>query len=313
MIQYVLKRIAWTLVTLAGMSVIAFFLVSLVPGDPITAELRFMGVPAKPETVDALRREFDLDAPTVERYARWFSRVCRLDLGASISSGRPVAGELTRALPSTVALAAVSLAMIIGLSVLAGAAGALSSRPAIDRLLQALTVGVLSTPLYWLALLVTTVGLLRLGVPGLLDADSPANLSLAAFLLALGPGLSIGRILRQRIADERTEEYVRLGVAIGVPGARILRQDIARIVVPALLTMWANAFGYLIGGSVVVERIFDRPGLGNLALQAIAARDYPVLQAYLLLAGMLFVAVNTVADLLSAWIDPRLRRGGIHD
>jgi ABC-type dipeptide/oligopeptide/nickel transport system permease component len=200
----------------------------------------------------------------------------------------------------------------MAISLLAGAAGTLAASPAIDRMLQVLTVGVLSIPLYWLALVVIAVGLLRMSIPGLLDAESTANLALAASLLALGPGLSTGRILRQRIAGERTEEYVRLGIALGVSGSRILREDIARVAAPALMTMWATSFGYLIGGSVVIERVFDRPGLGNLALQAIAARDYPVLQAYLLLAGTLFVAVNTTADLLSAWIDPRLRRGGIH-
>jgi ABC-type dipeptide/oligopeptide/nickel transport system permease component len=295
------------------MSIVAFLLVSFVPGDPITAELRFMGIPANPETVAALRREYDLDAPVAERYARWIGRVCRLDLGKSIASGRPVTGELARALPSTLALALLSLGMIMCISLLAGVAGALSRAPAVDRLLQALTLSVLSVPLYWLALFVTAVGLLRLGIPGLLDSGSVINLSIAALLLALGPGLSTGRILRQRIADERTEDYVRLAVAIGVPGNQILRQDIARVTAPAVLTMWANAFGYLVGGSVVIERIFDRPGLGSLALQAIASRDYPVLQAYLLLAGLLFVGVNTAADLLSVWIDPRLRRGGVHD
>jgi len=167
-------------------------------------------------------------------------------------------------------------------------------------------------PLYWLALAAVVVGSVTLGVTTVVSATWKENLLLPAMLLALGPGLSIGRVVRQKIIDERLEDYVRLSAVVGQAPWRILVLEIGRVVVPSLASMWANSFGFLLGGSVVIERIFDRPGLGNLALQAIAARDYPVLQAYLMLAGLLFISVNRTADLFSAWVDPRLRRGGIH-
>ncbi|MBK9169020.1 MAG: ABC transporter permease [Bryobacterales bacterium] len=313
MIRYLLKRFLWMAATVLGMSLVAFFLVAFAPGDPIAAELRFLGVPSNPETIDALRREHDLDGPVIERYVRWLGRTIRLELGTSISNGRPVTEELARAAPSTLALAACALLLIVLGSLTAGVAAVLFPRGAVPRILQALTVGVVSIPLYWLALTAIVVGTLTFGFTALMDPSSPANLALAAALLALGPGLGIGRTARQRIADERLEDYVRLAAAIGHSPGQILVRDIGRVVAPSLVTMWANSFGYLLGGSVVIERIFDRPGLGSLALQAIAARDYPVLQAYLMLAGVLFVAVNWAADGVSAWADPRLRRRGIHD
>jgi len=173
-------------------------------------------------------------------------------------------------------------------------------------------VAVSSVPLYWLALAAVVIGSVTLGFTTVVSATWKENLLLPSMLLALGPGLSIGRVVRQKIIDERLEDYVRLSAVVGQAPWRILVLEIGRVVVPSLASMWANSFGFLLGGSVVIERIFDRPGLGNLALQAIAARDYPVLQAYLMLAGLLFIAVNWTADLFSAWADPRLRRGGIH-
>jgi ABC-type dipeptide/oligopeptide/nickel transport system permease component len=313
MIRYLLGRFLWLAATLLGMSLVAFFLVAFAPGDPIAAELRFLGVPSNPETIDALRREYDLDGPFLERYARWLGRTVRLELGTSISNGRPVTEEIARAAPSTLALAACALLLIVLGSLTAGIAAVLSPRGAVPRILQALTVGVVSIPLYWLALTALVIGTLSFGFTALMDPSSLANLALAASLLAIGPSLGIGRVVRQRIADERLEDYVRLAAAIGHSPGQVLVRDIGRVVAPSLATMWANSFGYLLGGSVVVERIFDRPGLGSLALQAISARDYPVLQAYLMLAGLLFVAVNWAADGISAWADPRLRRRGIHD
>ena len=312
MVRYLIERLLWTTATLVGMSVVAFSLVALAPGDPISAELRFLGVPAKPETLEALRREYDLDAPLPERYVRWATRVVRLDLGRSIASGRPVAGELARALPSTLALAFVTLVLIIVISVLAASLVIIPAPPWVDRLLQGATVAALSVPVYWVALAALTVGLLWLRVPGLLDSDSWANLGVASILLACAPGLSIGRIIRERVAAERSEDYVRFGTALSLSGRQILFTDIGRVVAPAFVTLLANSFGFLLGGSIVMERVFNRPGLGSLALQAIAARDYPVLQSYLLLSGTLFVFVNAVADLLSVWADPRLRRVGDH-
>jgi ABC-type dipeptide/oligopeptide/nickel transport system permease component len=257
----------------------------------------------------ALRREFHLDAPLVERYARWMWRLAHLDLGRSIASGRPVAVELVRAMPFTLSLASLALLLTIGISAGAAAVGTYWHAPRIARALRLLTIFTASIPVYWIALVTITVGLVWLQTPDLLDADSPVNLATASLLLALGPGLSIGRVLQQRVLGEQVEDYVRLAASIGLSRWRILREDIARAVAPSALTLWANSFGYLLGGSIAVERIFDRPGLGNLALQAVQARDYPVLQAYLLLAAVIFVVVNIFADLLAAWADPRMRGG----
>jgi len=313
MTRYVLRKLLWSAGTLAGMSVVAFLLATLAPGDPVTAELRFLGVPANPDTVEALRKELDLDAPLPERYLRWTGRLVTLNLGKSIASGRPVLDELGQALPPTLTLAAVSLALIVMLSLATGAVASLYPRGALARFLRVLTVASVSIPLYWLALAAVFVGSVTIGIASLVDSASWGSLALAAALLALAPGMSVSRVVRQRIDDERVEDYVRLAAATGQSPWEILFREIARVVAPSIVTIWASSFGYLLGGAVVIERIFDRPGLGNLALQAVAARDYPVLQAYLMLAGVLFVGANWAADVLSAWADPRLRRRGIHD
>ena len=313
MIFYVLQRLLWSAATLAGMSIVAFLLVAFAPGDPITAELRFLGVPANPDTVEALRKEFDLDAPLPERYLRWVGRLVTLDLGKSIASGRSVSVEIGQALPPTLILAAASLALIVVLSSLTGILASLYPRGTLARFLRGLTVASVSVPLYWLALAAVFLGSVTFGMTSFVDPSSFAGLALAAMLLAFGPGMSVSRVVQQRIDDERVEDYVRLAAATGRSPSEILFQEIGRVVAPSLVTIWANSFGYLLGGAIVIERIFDRPGLGSLALQAVATRDYPVLQAYLMLAGVLFVSANWAADALSAWVDPRLQRRGFHE
>lgn len=313
MIQYVLRRLLWSAATLAGMSIIAFLLVALAPGDPVMAELRFLGVPANPDTIEALRQELELDAPLPERYLRWVWRLVTLDLGDSIASGRPVWLELRQALAPTLALAAFALLLIVALSLTTGILASLRPRGSWAGLLRGLTIASVSIPLYWLALAAVFLGSVTFGMGSLVDSSSIGSLALAGSLLALAPGMSASRVVRQRIDDQRVEDYVRLAAATGRSPREILLHEISRVVAPSIVTIWASSFGYLLGGAVVVERIFDRPGLGSLALQAVSARDYPVLQAYLMLAGVLFVAANQAADIVSAWSDPRLRRRGIHD
>jgi ABC-type dipeptide/oligopeptide/nickel transport system permease component len=299
MTAYFLRRTVWSLATLLGISLAAFLLISVAPGDPITAELRSMGITAKPHTVDSLRREFGLDAPLPERYLRWLGRSARLDFGRSISTGRPVIEELRRAMGPTAVLTAQAMALIVVLSIGLGFLASRFENAVIGMGLRVTAIVAVSVPIYWLALL--------------LLAHAGSAQGLAAPLLALGPSLAISRVLKQRIDAERLEDYVRFAGTTGANPTTILFSEIARPVLPLLFTLWGNALGYLLGGSIVVERIFGISGLGSLALQAIAARDYPVLQSYLLLAGAVFVASNWLADLLSAWADPRLRYRGAYD
>src|SRR5690606_35008180 len=133
------------------------------------------------------------------------------------------------------------------------------------RLLRGLTVASVSIPLYWLALAAVFLGSVVLGATALLDSSSAAGLAFAAALLAFAPAMSASRVVRQRIDDERVEDYVRLAAATGRTPAGILLREIGRVVAPSIVTVWAGSFGYLLGGSVVIERIFDRPGLGSLA------------------------------------------------
>jgi ABC-type dipeptide/oligopeptide/nickel transport system permease component len=298
MMAYLWRRTLWSLSTLFGISVVAFLLISFAPGDPIAAELRSMGITAKPDTIERLRREFGLNAPLPERYLRWLGRALQLDFGRSISTGRPVVDELRRALGPTALLTTQAFGLIVALSVGFGFLASRFENPGIGFALHAGTILVVSVPLYWLALLVLTW--------------AEAASWVAALLLSLAPSLAMSRVLKQRIDAERMEDYVRFAVSTGASPSEVLRREIVRPVLPLLFALWGNSLGYLLGGSIVFERIFGIAGLGSLAVQSIAARDYPVLQSYLLLAGTSFLASNWLADILSAWADPRLRYRGFH-
>lgn len=286
MMRYLLRRTLSSALTVVGISIVAFLLVALAPGDPIAAELRALGITAKPDTIARLREQYDLDAPLPVRYQRWALRCLKLDLGKSISSGRPVAEELQRAFGPTAWLTAQAMLWIIGLSLTLGYV-ACRYTAKIDIGIRAAAILSVSVPLYWLALL--------------LLSWPPAP------LLALAPSLSISRMIKQRVDAERTEDYVRFATATGATPAQILLGEVSRPVLPLIFTLWGNSLGYLLAGSVVIERIFGISGLGTLALQAISARDYPILQSYLLLSGILFIVSNWIADVLGTWADPRLR------
>lgn len=311
MMRAIVSRLGWSLLTLVGMSLVAFALPLAAPGDPVMAQLRFLGVPAQPDTIERLRAEFALDAPWPQRYVQWLSRVVRADLGTSIATGRPVAHELAVATPQTMELAATALALTIAISLAAGVGAAQTRTTFVAALLHGATVVVGSMPVFLIGLVVLSTLGARLGWLSVIGGGA-AGTAIAAATLALAPGLAAGRLVRQRILDERREDHVRLAVVMGRTPVQVLWQDIAPAIAPAILAVWTTAYGALLGGSVVVERLFDRPGLGSLALHAIDARDYPVLQAYLLLSGAVFVAVSWAGDLLAAWLDPRLRRTGIH-
>lgn len=304
--RFVLSRLLSGLPTLIGMSLIGFAVVSLAPGDPVAMELRAMGVVASPEDVAALRAEYGLDRPFLIRWLDWLGRAATLDFGRSIATGRSVAAEIGLHLPATLALAISGLIGAILLSLALGVGAA--SGGLVGGLLRAATVLLVSAPSFWLALLLIDAFVLRLGWARLVGDGSLRDLALPALTLSLATGAALGRVVCERVRAEMAEDHVRLAIAKGLGPRAILLGHVAPGIVGPLATAWASAFGALLGGAVIVESIFGWPGLGRLALQAIAQRDYPVLQAYLVLMGLAYFVTSLIADIAVVLADPALRR-----
>ncbi|MQY42507.1 ABC transporter permease subunit [Epibacterium sp. SM1969] len=307
MLRYILIRLAMALPTLLGMSFVAFVIVALAPGDPVLMELRALGIVPEPKDVAALQAEFGLDKPLLQRYIEWLWRALRLEFGTSVATGRPVMTEIALHLPATLALAISALFGAVLISLTLGVLAATSSKAA-GVGLRGITIVFVSAPSFWLALVLIYVFVLRLGWARLVGDGSLADLVLPAITLSLAAGAALGRMVFERIRAETSEDYVRLAIAKGVHPVRILLGHIAPRVIGPLATAWANAFGGLLGGAVIVESIFGWPGLGQLILQAIAQRDFPVIQAYLMFMGLIFFATSLLADLAVILSDPQLRR-----
>jgi len=307
MLRFILTRLATAIPTLLGMSLVAFLIVALAPGDPVLMELRAMGIVPEPEDVAALRSEFGLDDPLLHRYVDWLWRALQFEFGTSVATGRNVMTEIGLHLPATLALAVSALFGAIAISLTLGSLAVVVGRYT-GAGLRGLTILLVSVPSFWLALLLIYTFVLKLGWARLVGDGSPSDLVLPAVTLSLAAGAALGRMVYERIRAEMSEDHIRLAIAKGLSPGRILIGHIAPRIIGPLVTAWANAFGGLLGGAVIVESIFGWPGLGQLILQAIAQRDFPVIQAYLVLMGLIFFATSLLADLVVILSDPQLRR-----
>lgn len=307
MARFLLWRVVSAIPTLFGMSLLAFFIVSITPGDPVMQELRAMGSAFSPEDVAAMRAEYNLDKPLPVRYLLWLGDAARGEFGTSIGSGRSVIEEIGIYLPATLTLAASALVGAIAISLTLGIAAVSAPRGA-AALLRTVTVVLVSIPSFWLALLLIWVFVLKLGWARLVGDASLGDLVLPTVTLSLAAGASLGRVVHERIRTEMCEDHVRLAIAKGLSPAAILLHHIAPRIIGPLATAWANTLGALLGGAVIVETIFGWPGLGQLVLQAIGQRDYPIIQAYLVFMGLGYFATSLLADVIVIVSDPQLRR-----
>lgn len=310
MSRYLLRRLLHLFPVWVGISILAFGLMSIVPGDPAVIILqRQTGEPPSAEAVERLREELRLDAPLPVRYGRWLADAIRGDLGISYRTGEPVFGELVRRFPATAALAALAVVLAVVLAVPLGAVTAVRHDSPLDHLARAGTLVGASLPSFWLAYLLILLFALGLGLLPVAGAGSPAHLVLPAVTLAVGLGARLSRLARASLLEELEQEYVLGARARGLgTGAVVMRHCLPNAASP-VLTVVVLGLGHLLAGAVVVETIFAWPGIGKLVIDAIHDRDYPVIQGFVLFTGTVFLLLNFLADLAYSRLDPRVRTG----
>lgn len=314
MIKYTLNRLLIALPVLVGISIIAFFIVRLVPGDTVTAML---GAQYSEEQAEALREKYGLDRPLITQYAFWIGNVARGDLGRSAFTGQSVTGAIRERLPVTAQLVGISITLALLVALPLGVMAAMQRGGAGDFSVTFLGLLGISVPGFWLGTLLILWFSLRLGwFPSggyiLWSVDPWENIR-----HMLLPGLALGgavaavimRMTRSAMLDVLDEDYIKLARAKGLPRrVWIIRHALRNALIP-IVTITGIQAGYLLGGSVVIEQIFSLPGIGMLSLQAIQNRDYALLQGTVLFVGVCFVLINLFVDLLYAWLDPRIKYG----
>lgn len=310
MSRYLFQKLASLIPVLLGISLAAFVLGVLSPGNPAELALSQGGYEPTQEQVEAMEHKLGLDAPYPVQYLRWVGRALTGDLGTSYSSGLPVGQELARRLPVTLKLAccAILLSCVLGVSLGCAAAAFRDQWP--DRLIRALADLQLSIPAFWLALL-----LILLFAENLQWLPTSGNgglryMVLPAVVLSSSSAATAARLTRSALLTEFGKQYCTAAAARGIRRWRlVVRNALPNAIVPTVALL-GNSFGGMLGGSVIVESIFALPGIGSYALSAISSRDYPALQGYVLLAGVIYVLITLLVDVASMLLDPKVRLGG---
>lgn len=311
--KYLLKRLAQTIPVLFGISVLVFSMLHLAPGDP--ADL-MLGSDATAESVAILRRDMGLDRPLVVQYVAWAGRMVQGDLGRSIVLNRQVLPEILKRFKATLILTSGALAFAVVFGVGIGILAAVYHRSAFDSIAMLVALAGLSMPIFFTgiaAILIFAMGLRWLPSAGMYPAaggnffDLMRHLLLPAVTLGAVSAAILARMTRSAMLDVVRQDYVRTARAKGVGETRVVWVHALRNASITIATVLGMQIGYLLGGSVITETVFSWPGIGQMMVRAIQARDYPMVQGGVLLIAASFVFINLAVDMIYAWLDPRIR------
>ena len=289
---------------LAAISLLVFSIVHVIPGDPAVIAA---GLEASPATVERIRRDLGLDRPLPVQYGRFVLRALRGDLGMSIRTGVPVGREVIDRLPHTAILAAGGVILAVALGLVAGLGAALSRRVLVDRLLTAGSLLAASTPSYWLALMLMLVFSVTLGWLPAIGVGTPLHYVLPCLALGLQSAGAVARMTRATVRDVLGQDFLRAARAKGVPEWRVLIRHGLRNALLPVLTLVGLRIGGLLAGTVLVESVFAVPGVGRMMVDAVVARDFPVVQGGVLVVAAMVVVVNGFTDVVARALDPRVR------
>lgn len=315
MVRFLVLRITSAFIQVFLVTAIVFGLIHMIPGDPVMVILGSESTP-DPAVVEAVRTQLGLDKPILVQYVDWIKDLSHLDLGTSFSNGKPVWDEISKRFPRSIEL--ISFAMIISIfaGILLGIISALKRNSAADWTTTAFAIFGISIPVYvigTLLVLLLGVQLKILPIAGYIDPSEDLTehirrLILPVVTLSLGPTAIFTRMTRSAMLDVLNQNYIITARSKGLSERIILAIHALRPALVPIVTVIGLQLGGLLGGSVLVEYIFNWPGLATLLVTAIGRRDYPTVQSVILVIAMFYIVVNTVVDLSYGVIDPRIRK-----
>ena len=305
-IGFAIRRIMAAIPTLFGVTVIVFFMVRVLPGDP--ARL-LAGLNATQDEVDRIRVQLGLTKPVAVQYELFLGAIAHGDLGKSITTQAPVVQEISSRLPKTAVLAATATVLSGILGIVSGIVVSTRQYTSIDYLVSMVAFAGVSIPVFWLGLMLMIVFAVFLHLVPAGGAAGPTSLILPSITLAAFSIAIIERQTRSSMLETLRQDYVRTARAKGlVEGVVVYRHALRNALIP-VVTVLGLQFGALFGGAILTETTFAWPGIGQLLVSAISARDYPIIQGVVLLFAITFLVVNLLVDLLYGYIDPRIKFG----
>jgi glutathione transport system permease protein len=304
MVHFIVRRLLGLVPTLLLVALVVFFFIHLLPGDPARLAA---GPEADLQTVELVRQDLGLDKPLYVQFGRFVEGVVRFDFGRSIRTKRPVSTEIADRFMPTLGLtiAAMGWSVVFGLAI--GVLSAVGRNRWPDRIGMTLAISGISFPAFALGLLLMEIFSVKLGWLPTMGADTWRNYVLPSLTLGAAVAAIMARFTRSAMVDVLNDDYVRTARAKGVQETHVVMKHALRNALIPVVTMIGLQFGFLLGGSIVVEKVFNWPGLGRLLVDSVDARDYPVIQAEVLLFSLEFILINLVVDVLYAVINPAIR------
>lgn len=308
MLQYIARRLVYLVPVWLGISLIAFTLANLTPGDPARLALqRELGRQPTTEETAAAREQMGLDDPAPVRYVRWLGEAVTGDLGESFRTGKPVLTSLAERFPTTLQIAGGGLLLAIVIAIPIGIVAAVYRHGPIDHLSRVLALLGASMPSYWVAYLLILLLSVRLGWLPVAGSETWKHAIMPALTLGIGGSASLMRLTRAEMLETLGQDYIRTARAKGLRNRSLLVRHALRNTMIPISTVLGMRFAGMLGGAVIVETIFSWPGIGKLVVDAIFDRDYPMIQGFVLFMGTIFLLVNLLVDLGYGLIDPRIR------
>jgi peptide/nickel transport system permease protein len=307
MTTYIVRRLLQAVVVLWGVSLIVFFLLRLAPSDPITL---LLAETATPQQIAEARHELGFDRPIYEQYLLFMERALQGDLGRSLFYKEPALGVILRSLPNTLLLGGIAFALSVAVALPVGILSALRRDSIWDYLAIGLALIGQATPPYWLGIMLILVFSVNLRILPTSGSFGPEYVVLPSVTLAAVLMPIVTRLVRSGMLDVLHEDYVRTARATGLRERVVVGKHALRNMLIPLVTVLGLQLTSLLGGAVIIEQVFAWPGVGRVAVNAISSRDYPIVQASVLVISTAFVLMNLFVDVLYAWLDPRIRMSG---
>ncbi|NOX93021.1 MAG: ABC transporter permease [Gammaproteobacteria bacterium] len=306
MLPLLISRLASAVVVIFGVLVLVFLLIHLVPGDPVEVML---GESAQAADREALRQSLGLDQPLLSQFMTYLGNIVQFDFGTSLHSKRPILDILLERLPATLELALAALLVAILVAFPLGVMAAVKKDSAWDHGAMAVSLLGVSVPNFLMGPILILVFAVWLGWFPVSGRDGLGSLVLPAITLGTAMASILSRMVRATLLEVLGEDYIRTARAKGLgPRAVIWRHALRNALLP-VITLLGLQLGALLAGAVITEAVFSWPGIGQLVIEAIQRRDYPVVQACVLLISLTYVLVNTLTDVAYGWFDPRIRTG----
>lgn len=304
MLRYIFKRLLQLIPMLLILSLIVFFMVRMIPGDPVK---NMLGIDVPQEMVEVERERLGLNDPLPQQYIRFMTELFHGDLGTSIVTGKPVWDELMSRYPNTLILAFGGIVVAAIGGILVGILAAVSHNKFWDNCIMVLSMLAVSTPSFFLALILMLVFTLNLRWFPSMGAITPARMVLPIITLGTQAIGFIARTTRSAMLDVIGQDYIRTSRSRGIPNRIITFSHTLKNALIPILTAIGLRFGSLLAGSAIVETVFSIKGVGRFVVDSVSKRDYPAVQGCVLVLAVTFVVINTLVDLIYAFVDPRIK------